>query len=140
VGFGYTRTPAPDRAHARVLSLSHTLLRTHRALDRLFALSLTHARARTGYSIGSANWTLASSAYSVAIIGASCLSPILRHPLPLQLQHLGRLDVAIFGDLLPRQRIPDQGMGAGAWPSLGRIVSGVKATVQDGGVCVCVSE
>ena len=58
----------------------------------------------SGYSIGSANWTLTDGNMSVAIIGASTVSPILRHPLPVQLQHLRHFDVAILGDLLPRHR------------------------------------
>ena len=101
-----------------------------------------------GYSIGSANWTLSSATYNIAIIGASTISPLLRHPLPMHMQHLQHFDVAIIGDLLPRHRTHDQlqlappvrslsggpqhGVAVG-WPSLGRILAAVKTTVQDGG-------
>ena len=101
----------------------------------------------SGYSIGSANWTLTDGNMSVAIIGASTVSPILRHPLPVQLQHLRHFDVAILGDLLPRHRAhtlapppPPAHEGGRAsgwhplpWPKLSQVVTAVRSTLQDGG-------
>lgn len=71
-------------------------------------------------------------------MGGSCLTPILRHPLPLRLENLQHLDVAIIGDLMPLnskvdtvQVLPNG--AAACWPMLVRVVAAVKSTAQEGG-------
>lgn len=89
-----------------------------------------------GHAIGSANWTLASMDYRVAIVGGSCLAPILRHPLPMRLEHLQHVDVAIFGDLMPLNRKVDVKVlpnGSSTWQTLMHVAMAVKSLAQDGG-------
>ena len=82
--------------------------------------------------------------YRVAIVGGSCLAPILRHPLPMRLEHLQHLDVAIFGDLMPLNRkfdvfnetndvkvLPN---GVATWQTLMHVTAAVKACAREGNV------
>jgi len=95
----------------------------------------------SGLCLGSANWLIASSTVKVAVLGGSAIANPKRHPLPLQFSALSHVDVAIVGDLLPRDRAPwpaqppasaEQQAGAAAG-GIQDVVHGVGQTLLRGG-------
>ena len=112
----------------------------------------------SGHMLGSANWLVAGPGLRLAFVGASAMDglfspniqrPPPRHPTPISFHGLTKVDVAIFGDLLPRERGPAQpppppppGAGppppppGGMWPQcMQELLGGVAQTLQKGG-CV----
>lgn len=85
----------------------------------------------SGHCLGGSNWVIASPTHRVAVIGASSMSPHVRHPMPLNFQALEQCDLAIIGDLIPRER--DAGGSEGPAYPLNDVCTGISQTVLRGG-------
>uniref|UniRef100_A0A7S4KXN2 Beta-Casp domain-containing protein n=1 Tax=Guillardia theta TaxID=55529 RepID=A0A7S4KXN2_GUITH len=92
----------------------------------------------SGYCLGSSFWLLSKPQCKVALIGACSMGFPLRTPLPPRFDSLRNVNVAIFGDLLPSDRlVTPAGMSVTqppppAWP-FRDIGQAIQNTLQKGG-------